>query len=143
VALITPYPDAGRHSGRSGVASYSANLAEALAVTVEQIGELAAGNIPARELRRAKEHVKGRVLLAMESTSARMHRLGDALASDSEILSLDRVAAELDAVDVEAVAELATLLLAPERLSAAGIGPSEERFLAALEPGTPAVARAA
>jgi predicted Zn-dependent peptidase len=119
------------------------NLAEALAVTVEQIGELAEGRIPERELRRAKEHVKGRVLLAMESTSARMHRLGDALASDSEILSLDRIAAELEAVDVGAVAELAALLLAPERLSAAGIGPSEDRFLAALEHVTPAVAHAA
>src|SRR5439155_384450 len=44
-----------------------------------------------------------------------------------------------------AVAALAGLLLAPERLSAAGIGPSEEQFLAAVErihPGLPAAAAA-
>ena len=62
-----------------------------------------------------------------------MNRLGKSLITDSEILSLERIVAEVDAVEPEAVAELAGLLLAPERLSAAGIGPSEERFLEALE----------
>jgi predicted Zn-dependent peptidase len=79
----------------------------------------------------------------MESTSARMTRLGKSLATDSEILSLDRLVAEIDAVDVEAVAALTGELLAPARLSAAGIGPSEEQFLAALEVATPTLARAA
>ena len=78
----------------------------------------------------------------MESTSARMTRLGKSLVTDSEILSLDRLVAEIDSVDAEAVCALAAELLAPERLSAAGIGPSEEHFLAALEHATPTLARA-
>ena len=41
--------------------------------------------------------------------------------------------AEIDAVDAEGVCTLAGELFAPERLSAAAIGPSEEHFLAALE----------
>ena len=82
-------------------------------------------------------------MLSMESTSARMTRLGKSLVTDTEILSLDRLIAEIDAVDAEAVCELAAALLAPERLSAAGIGPSEEHFLAALERATPALAHAA
>jgi predicted Zn-dependent peptidase len=64
----------------------------------------------------------------MESTSNRMSRLGKSLISDTELLSIDRLAAEVDAVTPDAVAELAGVLLAPEKLSAAGIGPSEERF---------------
>jgi predicted Zn-dependent peptidase len=119
------------------------NLAEALTITIEQIADIGGGNLPARELERAKENLKGRVLLSMESTSAHMNRLGKSLISDSEILSLDRVVAEIDAVEADAVCELAALLLAPERLSASGIGPSEERFLEALERVTPALARAA
>ena len=63
--------------------------------------------------------------------------------TDSELLSLDRVVAELEAVEPELVCELAASLLAPERLSAAGIGPDEERFLAALEPVMPTLAHAA
>jgi predicted Zn-dependent peptidase len=119
------------------------NLAEALAISVDQIGDIASGNLPDRELHRAKENLKGRVLLSMESTSTRMHRLGKSLVTDSEILSLERVVAEVDAVEAADVCGLAAELLAPERLSAAGIGPSEERFLEALERATPALARAA
>jgi predicted Zn-dependent peptidase len=119
------------------------NLAGALAIAAEQIADIAGGNLPDRELHRAKENLKGRVLLSMESTSAHMNRLGKSLITDSEILSLDRVVAEIDAVEAPGVCELAELLLAPERLSAAGIGPSEERFLEALDGVSPTLARAA
>jgi len=119
------------------------NLTGTLAIAIEQIADIAAGNIPDRELRRAKENLKGRIVLSMESTSTHMNRLGKSLVTDSEILSLDRVVAELEAVEAELVAELAATLLAPERLSAAGIGPSEERFLEALEQVSPTLARAA
>ena len=44
---------------------------------------------------------------------------------------------EIDAVEASAVSELAAVLLAPERISAAGIGPDEGRFLAAVEGGYP------
>ena len=84
-------------------------------------------------------------MLSMESTSNRMSRLGKSLITDTELLSIERIIAEIDAVDARGVAELAGLLLAPERLSAAGIGPSEDRFRRrALERVNPGVlARAA
>jgi predicted Zn-dependent peptidase len=119
------------------------NLAGALAIAVEQIADIAGGNLPERELYRAKENLKGRVVLSMESTSTRMNRLGKSLITDSEILSLDRVIAEIEAVEAEAVCELAATLLASDRLSAAGIGPDEAHFLAALEGVTPSLAHAA
>jgi predicted Zn-dependent peptidase len=119
------------------------NLAEALAIAAAEVADIAAGNVPARELERAKENVKGRILLSMESTSTRMNRLGKSLITDSELLSLDRIVAEIDAVEASSVAELAAMLLAPERLSAACIGPDEDRFLAALERVTPDLPRAA
>jgi predicted Zn-dependent peptidase len=119
------------------------NLGGALAIAAEQIADIAGGGLRGRELERAKENLKGRVLLSMESTSAHMNRLGKSLVTDSEILSLDRIVAEVDAVEAEAVSELAALLLAPERLSAAGIGPSEERFLEALDAVSPTLANAA
>ena len=63
-------------------------------------------------------------MLAMELTSNRMSRLGKSLITDSELLSLDRVIAEIEAVDATAVAQLAKVLLEPAKLSVAGIGPS-------------------
>ena len=119
------------------------NLDDCLAIASEQIEDIAAGNLKPNELERAKENLKGRILLSMESTSSRMSRLGKSLISDTEILSLERIMAEIDAVEPEGLAELAELLLAPERLSAAGIGADEERFLAAVERVSPALAPAA
>jgi hypothetical protein len=40
--------------------------------------------------------------------------------------------AEIEAVDESELADLAGALLAPERLAAAGVGPDEERFRAAV-----------
>jgi predicted Zn-dependent peptidase len=119
------------------------NLDDCLKIAAEQIEDVAAGNLRPNELERAKENLKGRILLSMESTSNRMSRLGKSLITDTEILSLDRIMAEIDAVEPEGLAELAELLLSPERLSAAGIGPDEERFLAAVERISPALAVAA
>jgi predicted Zn-dependent peptidase len=119
------------------------NVSACLEIASEQIGEIASGNVRPEELQRAKENLKGRILLSMESTSNRMSRLGKSLITDTELLSIERIMAEIDAVEPEALAELAEVLLAPEKLSAAGIGPSEERFLAAVEHVNPGLARAA
>ena len=122
------------------------NLGECLEIALDQIADVAGGNVSETELERAKENLKGRILLSMEATSNRMSRLGKSLITDTELLSIDRIAAEIDAVPAEAVSELAGMLLAPEKLSASGIGPSEERFRQALrriDPTLPSRAAAA
>jgi predicted Zn-dependent peptidase len=140
-SFVSQYTDTGQIGVYVG--TREDNLGEALKITAEQIADIAGGNLPARELSRAKENLKGRIVLSMESTSARMNRLGKSLITDSELLSLDRIVAEIDAVEAASVSELAAALLASERLSAACIGPNDERFLAALEHVTPSLARAA
>ena len=120
------------------------NLATCVEICSEQIADVAAGNLRAGELKRAKESLKGRIMLSMESTSNRMSRLGKSVITDTELMTFDRIFAEIDAVDVDAVAELATALLPPERLSASGVGPDEDRFRRAVERANASlVARAA
>ena len=116
------------------------NLTACLEIAAAEIADVAAGNLSEAELERAKENLKGRIMLSMESTSNRMTRLGRSVITDTEILSLPRIIAEIEAVEPEAISELAGVLLAEERLSAAGIGPSEERFSAAVERVSPALA---
>ncbi|HVC88452.1 MAG TPA: pitrilysin family protein [Gaiellaceae bacterium] len=140
-SFLSQYTDTGQIGVYLG--TREDNLGDALAITAEQIADISGGNLPEAELERAKENLKGRILLSMESTSSRMNRLGKSLITDSELLSLDRIVAEIDAVEPAAVCELAGALLASEHLSAACIGPSEERFLAALERVSPDLARAA
>ena len=73
----------------------------------------------------------------MEVTSNRMSRLGKSLITDSELLDLDRILAEIEAVDSEAVSRLAEVVLSAEAFSVAAIGLTEERLLEAVEPVCP------
>jgi predicted Zn-dependent peptidase len=113
------------------------NLDDCLRIVAEQIADVAEHGPRPEELERAKENLKGRIMLSMEATSNRMSRLGKSLITDSELLDLDRILAEIEAVDQGAVAQLAQVILRPEALSVAAIGPAEEPLLEAVAPVCP------
>jgi predicted Zn-dependent peptidase len=108
------------------------NVTEALAIIGTQLRRLQEEEIPPEELGRAKENVKGRTVLSMESTLARMNRLGSSVLMDVPVLGLDELLAEIDSVGAADVAALARELYDPGRMSVAGIGSSEDAFRAAL-----------
>ena len=86
------------HYGDSGVVGVylgtrGENVAECLEVVGREIGELAAGRFDEDELQRAKDSMTGRLALAMESTGARMNRLGKALVTNGELLDEAEVGA--------------------------------------------------
>jgi predicted Zn-dependent peptidase len=110
------------------------NVEEACEVIGSELGSLTAEGITGDELSRAKESVKGRMVLSSESTGARMSRIARSVLFDTELLSLDEMLARVDAVTQDDVAELARDLYAPEALSAAAIAPDEDRFRKALAP---------
>ena len=116
------------------------NVSEALEVIGRELAELRSGGVRGEELDRAKEHVKGRMVLGLESTSARMTRAGRNVLFDLPLYSLDEIIAKVDAVDEDAVAALAAELYDPARFSAACVGADEERFRAAVAPVSPALA---
>jgi predicted Zn-dependent peptidase len=108
------------------------NLREAMEVVGAELIRLREQPATPEELDRAKENLKGRVVLALESTGARMNRLGSEVLADAPLLALDEVVRRIDAVSIEDVARLVEELWAPERLSAAAIGPEQSRFEEAL-----------
>jgi predicted Zn-dependent peptidase len=115
------------------------NLRECVEVIAAELRDVGAGNIRPGELERAKENMKGRMLLSLESTSARMNRLGKAIVTGTEIVTVEETERRIAAVTPDEVAELARAVFAPERLSAAGIGPDEQRFRAAVEALNPSM----
>ncbi|MEJ7717781.1 MAG: pitrilysin family protein [Thermoleophilaceae bacterium] len=118
------------------------NVREAMDVIGAELSRLRSEPIGEEELARAKENVKGRVVLSMESTMARMNRLGGATILGVPLLTLDETIAALDAVSLEDVTALAQELFDPARLSAAGVGTDEDVFRSALEAVNPALAAA-
>jgi len=128
-------------SGQVGlyVGTREENLAACLDIAVAELADVASGNVRPEELARAKENLKGRLLLSLESTSNRMTRLGKATITDTPLLTIEEIVRRLDAVESGEVSELADELLAPERLSAAGIGPDEAHFREAVARINPAL----
>jgi predicted Zn-dependent peptidase len=120
------------------VGTRSDNLAEALAVVARELEHLMERPATDEELRRAKENLKGRVMLALESTGARMNRLGSEVLARAPLESLDEVVERIEAVTVDELAQLATELWAPARRSAAAIGPDADRFVQAIASVAPA-----
>ncbi|MDQ3678142.1 MAG: insulinase family protein, partial [Actinomycetota bacterium] len=113
------------------------NVAPALEVVADELRHLREDGVTDEELNRSKENVKGRLVLALESTAARMNRLGTAVLGGLPLLSVDEVVERIEAVTLEDVSALTGELLAPERLSAVGIGNDEDAFRRALEPVVP------
>ena len=118
------------------------NVAAAMKVIGDELRRLQAEPISPGELERAKENVKGRTVLAMESTSARMGRLGSSVVMGVPVLTLDELVAAIDAVSHDDVIALAREMFAPELMSAAGVGADEQAFRSALEAVNPALAAA-
>ena len=119
------------------------NVGTCLEIVAEQLAELAAGRITPAELQRAKDNVKGRILLSLESTSSRMSRLGKSLITGVELVGPEKIIRRVERVELDELAQIAGELLAPDRLSAAGIGPDEDVFLDGVRrvnPGLKAVA---
>ena len=119
------------------------NLAEAMRVVRAELARLRETPASDEELSRAKENVKARVVLALESTGARMNRLGASLLYELPLLEPDELMAKLDAVTMDDLRSLTDELWAPERMSAAGIGPDEDAFRGAVAEVTPAAEAAA
>jgi len=110
------------------------NLAEALRVAGAELDRLLEDPASEDELARSKENVKGRVVLSLESTTTRMNRLGSSVLTGVPLLSVDEVIERIDAVSLDDLRGLTEELWSPDGISAAGIGPDEEVFRAALEP---------
>jgi predicted Zn-dependent peptidase len=94
---------------------------EVLKIVTGEIESLAATGITARELAVAKGNLRSETLLSCEDSGSRMSRLGASVLLYDRAWTIDEVLAHIDAVDVDAVQEVArSLAVAPRTLAAVG-----------------------
>jgi predicted Zn-dependent peptidase len=124
------------HTGDVGIylGTRPDNLPQAIAVIAAELERCVREPATQEELDRSRENLKGRVVLSMESTAARMTLLGASLLNGLPILSMDELIERIDSVQMADLRELAVDLYEPASLSVAGVGPAEGAFLSAIEP---------
>ncbi len=74
------------------------------------------------ELRRAKDHLKGSLMLSLESTSSRMSNLARQELYFKEFLSMDEMLENIEAVTREQVQSIAVEFFKPENIAVAMLG---------------------
>ena len=132
-------------SGQVGVylGTREDNLATACRVIATELRRLVEEPVPAEELTRTKEHLKGRLVLGLESPGTRMQRIGKGTLGQSELLELEEIIARVDAVTADDIQALADQYWRPERMSAAAIGPRADAVRAAIAELSPGLSERA
>lgn len=103
------------------------NVDKVLEAVRSECRSLLADGITREELRRAKEQLKGSLMLSLESTNSRMSRIAKSELFAEMPESPDEIMAKVEAVTMEDVMRVARRLLVPEKLSLAAIGPLTDR----------------
>jgi predicted Zn-dependent peptidase len=117
------YSDAG--AIKTYVGSTTGNVEEAVGVIVEQLSRVMDEAVEEEELERTKQQLKSSTLLALESTSARMNRIGRGIITGSELLTPEEISARIEAVTPEDITRLAREHLRTDKLYLSAVGPKE------------------
>jgi len=119
-SATTGYSDAGELAVYAGC--QPARLGEVAGVIGDVLARLSADGPTAEELARAKGAMRGGLVLGLEDTASRMHRLGRHELDLGHQRTLAESLAMIDQVDADAVSRLAAEVLS-EPLTAAVVGP--------------------
>jgi predicted Zn-dependent peptidase len=117
------YSDAG--AIKTYVGSTTGNVEEAVRVIVEQLGKIMDEEVEEEELERTKQQLKSSTLLALESTSARMNRVGRSVITGAELLTPEEISARIEAVTPQDIARLAKQHLRTDHMYLSAVGPKE------------------
>ena len=91
---------------------------------LRELRKVRAHGVTADELARAKDHLKGSLMLSLESTSSRMTRLAKQELYFGRYFSLDQILASVDRVGADEISALIDQLLGHTPLSLVALGPA-------------------
>lgn len=115
-------------TGRLGVSAGvdPRRIETALEAILGELDGLRREPVPAEELKKAKEFMKGRLLLQMEDSLAMASWLGRQEILEDRVLTVDEVLAAIDAVTAEDIQRVAGERFREESLNLAVVGPFKE-----------------
>jgi predicted Zn-dependent peptidase len=119
---LSAYRDAGNITIYAGCANDA--LGEVIDLCVEELRQMKRMPIPDAELRRAKDHLKGSLMLSLENTASRMSHLARQEIYFDRHFGLDETLAGVERVTSADVQRVASDLFANGSLAATLLGPS-------------------
>jgi predicted Zn-dependent peptidase len=118
---LTPYSDAGILTVYAGTAKET--VGQVIDLTIKEFGDMKESLVSEEELTRAKNHLKGSLMLSLESTTSRMSNLARQELYFGRFYSLDEILASIDQVTRGGVQSLARDFFRPDQIAVTVLGP--------------------
>ena len=119
---LSAYRDAGTITIYAGCANEA--VGEVIDLCVEELKAMKRAPVGESELRRAKDHLKGSLMLSLENTASRMSHLARQEIYFDRHFGLDETLASIEAVTIEDVQRVASDLFSNGSLAATVVGPA-------------------
>jgi predicted Zn-dependent peptidase len=126
---LATYSDTGMLSVYAGCAADK--VEEVVALTLGEFRTLRSTPVDADELRRAKDHLKGSVMLGLENTSSRMSHLARQEMVFGHQTTFDQILANIESVSAEDVLRVAGDMFQDGTITASVVGPEETPMVSA------------
>jgi predicted Zn-dependent peptidase len=117
---LNPYRDTGCMTVGAGTSLESTR--KVVDSVLAEFRELKTQTIPAEELRRAKDQLKGSLMLSLESSTSRMSNLARQQMYFERFFSMDETIAAIESVGEEQVRQMAAELFDPEKIAVTVLG---------------------
>ncbi len=121
------YHDCGNFVTQAGVTNNLEKIKEAVKTVLEEHNKIKMGDITKEELLKAKEMIKGRLMLSMEDSMNIASFFGTKKILQNKIETPKEIIKKIEAISVHEIAQLAKDIFTPEKLNFALIGPFEEK----------------
>ena len=118
---LNMYSDTGCMSVYAGTSTENAR--RVIGLILDEFRLLKAEPVPADELRRAKDHIKGSLMLGLESTSSRMANLARQEIFFGRHITMDEILAGVEAVTADEIAKIAAESFHPQNIALTVLGP--------------------
>jgi predicted Zn-dependent peptidase len=117
---LNPYRDTGCLSVYAGTSLES--TPKVVDSILAEFRELKSDPIPADELRRAKDQLKGSLMLSLESSTSRMSNLARQQMYFERFFTMDETIDQIEAVSAEEVSAMAQELFHPDKIAVTVLG---------------------
>lgn len=117
---LNPYRDTGCLAVGAGTSLESTR--SVVDSVLAEFRELKSSPIPAEELRRAKDQLKGSLMLSLESSTSRMSNLARQQMYFDRFLTMDETIEQIEAVSGDDVCEMANHLFQPDKIAVTVLG---------------------
>lgn len=99
------------------------NIEEIVKLVMDELEDIAVKGVKDKELKIAKEHLKGNYLLSLESMNSRMTKLAKQELYFGKFSDIDEIMKNIDAVTIEDIKRFVSAVYRKDKLSLAGLGP--------------------